>query len=53
MAGTTGGDEIHIEGDDAGLRKLDADLEETFEDKEVSVEYDRDERASVEIDDSE
>lgn len=48
---TISGNKIHIEGDEEGLKALNADLQETLKDKDVHVGYDRDGGLSVEVED--
>lgn len=47
---TISGNSIRIEGDEEGLKKVNADLQETFQDKDFHAEYDRDEGLNIELD---
>lgn len=45
---TISGHEIHVKGDDEGLRKINAQLEKALNGKDVHLEYDRDTGIDVE-----
>jgi len=45
--------EIHVEGDEAGLRKVEADLRRAGQGTDVHVEYEREGGINLEIDDGE
>jgi len=48
---TITGNKIHIEGDEEGLKNVEADLKEALENTPVHVEYDRDDGINLEVGD--
>ena len=47
---TISGNSIHIEGDEEGLKKVNADLQQAFQNKDLHAEYDRDGGLNIELD---
>lgn len=50
---TIADNEIHVEGDEAGLSKVEADLKDTVQGTDLHLEYDRADGITVDMDDGE